>query len=358
MGAPYEQEAALRPCFDPCDTVVWNAQHPEDDDGRQFPCEVTHQVGAATRQTLRDKPHGELADKRYHGGDPSGCERDIRQAPYPRMRRGIIIGQRVHRVKVSFCEDVSCGRTDRLDGRQGVDGGEALWGLEHLPDIAIAGDHPLVEKRANERRAALCADPVLSSTTLQQTATIKVLTVTMSRAPVRWWNPRRCVDIAVSFSRFVLDARATTRVQPPWAPPETFHLLRRVDAGDPRRSPQLRLVGHSPLLAVLAGRPEEAHTLAERTLALTRQCQERGHEAYALRLLGDIAARRDPPHVEEAETRFRQALALSEDLGMRPLVAHCRLGLGTLCATMGWREKARSQLSTAIELYRAMEMTF
>jgi hypothetical protein len=43
---------------------------------------------------------------------------------------------------------------------------------------------------------------------------------------------------------------------------------------------------------------------------------------------------------------------------MRPLVAHCRLGLGTLCATMGWREKARSQLSTAIELYRAMEMTF
>ena len=68
--------------------------------------------------------------------------------------------------------------------------------------------------------------------------------------------------------------------------------------------------------------------------------------------------RGDPPHVEEAETRFRQALALSEDLGMRPLVAHCRLGLGTLCATMGWREKARSQLSTAIELYRAMEMTF
>jgi tetratricopeptide (TPR) repeat protein len=109
---------------------------------------------------------------------------------------------------------------------------------------------------------------------------------------------------------------------------------------------------------LLAGRLEEAHTLAERTLALTRQRQERGHEAYALRLLGDIVARRDPPHVEEAETRFRRALALSEDLGMRPLVAPCRLGLGTLCAKMGWREKARSQLSTAIELYRAMEMTF
>ena len=109
---------------------------------------------------------------------------------------------------------------------------------------------------------------------------------------------------------------------------------------------------------LLAGRLEEAHALAERALALARAHQERGHQAYALRLLGDIAARREPPEVEQAEAHYRQALALAEELGMRPLQAHCHLGLGTLYATIGQREQARAELSTAIELYRAMDMTF
>jgi hypothetical protein len=43
---------------------------------------------------------------------------------------------------------------------------------------------------------------------------------------------------------------------------------------------------------------------------------------------------------------------------MRPLQAHCHLGLGTLYIKMDRREQARTELSTAIELYRAMEMTF
>ena len=43
---------------------------------------------------------------------------------------------------------------------------------------------------------------------------------------------------------------------------------------------------------------------------------------------------------------------------MRPLQAHCHRGLGTLYATTGQREQARAALSTAIEMYRAMEMTF
>ena len=109
---------------------------------------------------------------------------------------------------------------------------------------------------------------------------------------------------------------------------------------------------------LLAGRLEEAHALAERALALAREHQERGHQAYALRLLGEIAARREPPEVEQAEAHYRQALALAEELGMRPLQAHCHLGLGTLYATTGQREQARAELSTAIELYRAMDMTF
>ena len=109
---------------------------------------------------------------------------------------------------------------------------------------------------------------------------------------------------------------------------------------------------------VLAGRLEEAHALAERTLALARAHQERGHQAYALRLLGEIAARREPPEPEQAEAHYRQALALADELGMRPLVAHCHRGLGTLYSETGQQAQARTELLAAITLYRAMEMTF
>jgi class 3 adenylate cyclase/tetratricopeptide (TPR) repeat protein len=109
---------------------------------------------------------------------------------------------------------------------------------------------------------------------------------------------------------------------------------------------------------LLAGHLEEAQALAERALALARAHQERGNEAYALRLLGEIAARREPPDVAQAETHYRQALALAEELGMRPLQAHCHRGLGMLYATVGQQESARTALPRAITMYRGMDMTF
>jgi tetratricopeptide (TPR) repeat protein len=109
---------------------------------------------------------------------------------------------------------------------------------------------------------------------------------------------------------------------------------------------------------MMGGRLEEAHPLAERTLTLAREHHERGHEAYALHLLGAIAAHCDPPHAEKAAHYYRQALALADELGMRPLQAHCHRGLGTLYAKTGQAEQARTALSTAIEMYRGMEMTF
>jgi tetratricopeptide (TPR) repeat protein len=117
---------------------------------------------------------------------------------------------------------------------------------------------------------------------------------------------------------------------------------------------------HLPLgeAQMLAGRLEEAHAHAERALAHARQHQERGNEAYALHLLGDIAARREPPEAAQAETSYRQALTLAEELGMRPLQAHCHRSLGMLYAATGQREQARTALSMAIEMYRAMAMTF
>jgi class 3 adenylate cyclase/tetratricopeptide (TPR) repeat protein len=106
----------------------------------------------------------------------------------------------------------------------------------------------------------------------------------------------------------------------------------------------------------LAGRLEEAHSLAEQALALAREHQERGNQAYALCLLGEIVTHRAPPEVASAEAHYRQALTLAEELGMRPLTAHCHLGLGSLYTKIGRREQARTELPVAIELYRAMEM--
>jgi tetratricopeptide (TPR) repeat protein len=108
---------------------------------------------------------------------------------------------------------------------------------------------------------------------------------------------------------------------------------------------------------LLAGRLEEAHALTEGVLAHARERRERGYQAYALRLLGEIAVQREPPARDQAEVHYRQALALASELGMHPLAAHCHRGLGTLYAKIGRREQAHAELSTAIELYRAMEMT-
>ena len=108
---------------------------------------------------------------------------------------------------------------------------------------------------------------------------------------------------------------------------------------------------------LLTGRVDEAFELAKRAVEHTTIHQERGHLAYALRLLGEIHAHRDPPDVEDAAAHYRQALALADELGMRPLQAHCHRGLGRLYAAIGQREQARAELSTAIEMYRAMEMT-
>jgi hypothetical protein len=75
-------------------------------------------------------------------------------------------------------------------------------------------------------------------------------------------------------------------------------------------------------------------------------------------LLGEIVARRAPLEHDQAEEYYRQVLTLAEELGMRPLLAHCHLGLGTLYAKTGQHEQARVTLLTVTDLYRAMDMTF
>src|SRR5712691_6133768 len=124
------------------------------------------------------------------------------------------------------------------------------------------------------------------------------------------------------------------------------------------------LVNHSRWVAQLsevcrlAGRDEEAGQHARQALDMARQLKERGNEALALHQLGVVQAHTDPPDVVQAEAYYQQALALAEELSMRPLQAHCHHGLGMLYAKTGQQEQARAELSTAMEMYRTMEMTF
>ena len=134
-------------------------------------------------------------------------------------------------------------------------------------------------------------------------------------------------------------------------------MLERVATGNPMLFPALVLTELSEA-CLLVGRLDEASELAERLLDLCRTHTGRGYQAHALRLLGDVAAHREPPDVDQAAAHYRQALALAEEVGMRPLQAQCHLGLGTLYAQTGQRQQAHAALSAAIDLYRAMDMIF
>jgi tetratricopeptide (TPR) repeat protein len=142
---------------------------------------------------------------------------------------------------------------------------------------------------------------------------------------------------------------------------EALPLLQQAAAQDTFRdssAAHARWVAYLSEAYLLTGHMDEAMDLARSALALARGLEARGNEAYALWLLGEIHAHQDPLEVEEAEAVYRQALALAEELGMRPLLAHCHLGLGTLYTKVGRLAQARAALSTAIELFHAMEMTF
>jgi class 3 adenylate cyclase/tetratricopeptide (TPR) repeat protein len=104
------------------------------------------------------------------------------------------------------------------------------------------------------------------------------------------------------------------------------------------------------------GRIEHALERAQLALDLSRGHRERGHEAYAIQLLAEIASHRGPPD-EVAERHYRQALVLAGELEMRPLVAHCHLGLGKLYRRTGKRIESDEHFNTAATMYREMGMT-
>jgi tetratricopeptide (TPR) repeat protein len=107
---------------------------------------------------------------------------------------------------------------------------------------------------------------------------------------------------------------------------------------------------------LLLGRLDEARRLGDR--AVDSSPRQPGFAAHALHLLGDVATHPDRFDAESGDTYYRAALALAEPHGMRPLVAHCHLGLGKLYRRTGKREQAREHLTTAATMYGEMGMTY
>jgi class 3 adenylate cyclase/tetratricopeptide (TPR) repeat protein len=109
---------------------------------------------------------------------------------------------------------------------------------------------------------------------------------------------------------------------------------------------------------LLAERQTDAAALALESFEAARQLGHRPSEAHARHVLGNIAASAQPPQIQEAEGHYRAALALAHELGMRPVVAHCHLGLSKLYQRTGKREPAQEHLATATTMYREMDMRF
>ena len=108
---------------------------------------------------------------------------------------------------------------------------------------------------------------------------------------------------------------------------------------------------------LVLGRVAEARELAEEVVARARTRRERGWEAWGLKLLGDVYTC-EPAEAEQVGNAYRQALALSTELGMRPLVAHCHFGLGKIYRQTSKQTQSREHLTTATTMYREMGMQF
>ena len=144
---------------------------------------------------------------------------------------------------------------------------------------------------------------------------------------------------------------------------ETSEALSRLPQGEQllERLSAMGIVGHRSwayhalsCACLLLGRIDEARRLSDCAVQSSRGYH--GFVAHVLHLLGDIATHPDRFDAESGEAYYRKALGLAGPRGMRPLVAHCHLGLGKLYRRTGDRSKAEDDLSIAETMYREMDM--
>jgi class 3 adenylate cyclase/tetratricopeptide (TPR) repeat protein len=108
---------------------------------------------------------------------------------------------------------------------------------------------------------------------------------------------------------------------------------------------------------LLADQLENARSCADRALTLARGRGERGYEAWALGLLGDVVSHHGQPDMATAAAHYDAAMTLASELAMRPLAAHCHASLGILYRRTGDPQHTQEHLTTATTMYREMGMT-
>jgi tetratricopeptide (TPR) repeat protein len=108
----------------------------------------------------------------------------------------------------------------------------------------------------------------------------------------------------------------------------------------------------------LIGQAPAARETIDRALTVARDGGFRAREAWALHIQGQILGRASDVDKTPTKQAHQAALALADELGMRPLIAHCHFGLAKLHAKSGEREEAREHLATAATMYREMGMQF
>lgn len=109
---------------------------------------------------------------------------------------------------------------------------------------------------------------------------------------------------------------------------------------------------------LFAGELEQAWDVGNRAVALAHERNESGHEAWAHRLLGDIASHNNRMDLATAETCYAKSAALALTLGMRPLLAHCHLGRGKVRRRAGNRRASSQDLTAAINFFDQMGSQF
>jgi class 3 adenylate cyclase/tetratricopeptide (TPR) repeat protein len=95
---------------------------------------------------------------------------------------------------------------------------------------------------------------------------------------------------------------------------------------------------------------DRAAATAHEALDLAEAMGERGHQAYAQQLLGDIAARTTSPDLDDALMRYEASLRLATTLGLRPLIASVHIGLHRLHVLRGDEVAAKRHATLARKL--------
>ncbi len=112
----------------------------------------------------------------------------------------------------------------------------------------------------------------------------------------------------------------------------------------------------------LVGRLADAKAQAEHAIQLAQCQKDAGHAAWAYHLLGQTLAQDPAADTDPAQAAFQQALSKAGTYGMRPLQAHCHLGLALLYhdhdrnRNRNKGSRAQTGFTTAAALYRTLDM--